>query len=290
MPISRPLIAIDLSDASEAAARWVAAVVPAGSEVVLGHVVDVPEPPGFLRALFPQTDTVSVMAEQGAKQQLQALAQRVPLPAVLCDVRGGKAADAILRIAEERAVNAIILGPHGEREGLGHFVGSTAVKVVRQASVPVLVVRGARRAERPQHVLVAVDDSSASVAALRWGAAFANAMGASLHLMTVVNPVLANALGVAASDSERNTALAQVKAVSGAWLEEVVASLPEPRPALTTSVHVGRPADAIFAAATTVGADFIVLGRNASTLNTMLGSVADTVLRHAEVSTAVVPG
>jgi nucleotide-binding universal stress UspA family protein len=290
MPLSHPLIAIDLSDASEAAARWVAAVVPAGAEVILGHAVDVPEPPGFLRALFPQVDTVSAMAEEGAKRELQDLAARVPFPAVLCDVRGGRAADAILGIAKDRQVNAIILGPNGVREGLGHFVGSTAVKVARQATVPVLVVRGEHRSARPRKVLVAVDDSTASVAALRWAAAFATAMGASLHLMTVVNPVLANALGVAASDSERNTALAQVKAVSGAWLDEVVDALPAPRPTITSSVHVGRPADAIFSAASSTGSDFIVVGRNANTLNAVLGSVADTVLRHAEVSTAVIPG
>jgi nucleotide-binding universal stress UspA family protein len=47
----------------------------------------------------------------------------------------------IIRIAKERHVDLIVIGTHG-RTGIDHMLfGSTAEKVVRKASCPVLTVR-----------------------------------------------------------------------------------------------------------------------------------------------------
>lgn len=49
--------------------------------------------------------------------------------------------DEIIRKAEENAVSLIVLGTHG-RTGLDHLIfGSTAERVVRSASCPVLTIR-----------------------------------------------------------------------------------------------------------------------------------------------------
>ncbi len=291
MPITRPLIAVDLSDAGEATTRWTANIVPAGTTVVLGHAVDVPEPPGFLRDLFPDTDAVVALAEQGARRELTALAARVPIPDVVCDVRAGRAVDVLLQIAEDRGVDSIVLGPHGAREGLGQVIGSTAVKLARQSAVPVIVVRGPSVARKPARLLVAIDESFASAAALRWAALFAVDMGASLHVCTVVPPLLTNALSIAATDAERADAMRQVTDATALWLDEIVAAVPEVRPTMTSSVHLGRPADVITALADAQAADLVVVGRNAGGIaNMLLGSVADAILRHGATSTAVIPG
>ena len=53
----------------------------------------------------------------------------------------GHPADAIVRIAQERGVDLIVMGTHG-RTGLQHvLLGSVAEKVVRLAPCPVLTVR-----------------------------------------------------------------------------------------------------------------------------------------------------
>lgn len=53
----------------------------------------------------------------------------------------GPPADTIVRIAEERQVDLIVMGTHG-RTGLQHMLlGSVAEKVVRTAPCPVLTVR-----------------------------------------------------------------------------------------------------------------------------------------------------
>ena len=56
-------------------------------------------------------------------------------------VESGHPADEIVRVAQERNVDLIMLGTHG-RTGLAHvLLGSVAEKVVRSASCSVLVVR-----------------------------------------------------------------------------------------------------------------------------------------------------
>lgn len=58
----------------------------------------------------------------------------------------GDAAAEIVRMAENRRVDMIVMGTHG-RTGLAHvFLGSVAEKVVRTARVPVLVVKESVRA------------------------------------------------------------------------------------------------------------------------------------------------
>jgi nucleotide-binding universal stress UspA family protein len=57
------------------------------------------------------------------------------------EIAVGHPADAIVRVAEERAADLIVMGTHG-RTGLQHaLLGSVAEKVVRLAPCPVLTVR-----------------------------------------------------------------------------------------------------------------------------------------------------
>lgn len=57
------------------------------------------------------------------------------------EVAVGHAADTIVRFAQERGADLIVMGTHG-RTGLGHvLLGSVAEKVVRLAPCPVLTVR-----------------------------------------------------------------------------------------------------------------------------------------------------
>jgi len=62
----------------------------------------------------------------------------------------GDAAAEIVRVAEEREVDLIVISSHG-RTGLGRILfGSTAEAVVRHASCPVLVVKPPPEEEREQ--------------------------------------------------------------------------------------------------------------------------------------------
>ncbi len=57
------------------------------------------------------------------------------------EVAGGDSAEAIVRLAQERGVDLIVMGTHG-RSGLSHILlGSVAEKVMRQVPCPVLMVK-----------------------------------------------------------------------------------------------------------------------------------------------------
>ncbi|MFC7026929.1 universal stress protein [Halomicroarcula sp. GCM10025324] len=56
-------------------------------------------------------------------------------------VRSGKPARQILEVADERAVDHVVMGSHG-RSGVGRVVfGSVAEAVTRRATVPVTIIR-----------------------------------------------------------------------------------------------------------------------------------------------------
>ena len=82
-----------------------------------------------------------------AEQRLQVLAASQPVPVETLVVWGNPAA-AICRIAQERAIDLIVMSTHG-RTGLAHlFIGSVAERVVRHAPCSVLIVRTPQHEER----------------------------------------------------------------------------------------------------------------------------------------------
>jgi nucleotide-binding universal stress UspA family protein len=68
----------------------------------------------------------------------------VPVAAVMPETVGGRAADEIVRQAKKLKADLIVIGTHGRRGIKRLALGSDAEQVVRNAGVPVLVVRAAR--------------------------------------------------------------------------------------------------------------------------------------------------
>jgi nucleotide-binding universal stress UspA family protein len=82
--------------------------------------------------------------------------QGVKPECVLLESIGGRAADLILAQAKEWLPDLIVMGTHGRRGFLRVALGSDAEQVVHDAGVPVLLVRGKRKAknESPECTLV----------------------------------------------------------------------------------------------------------------------------------------
>jgi nucleotide-binding universal stress UspA family protein len=57
-------------------------------------------------------------------------------------------ADTLLRLVEERKASAVVVGSHGHRGVRELLLGSTTRDLIRHAECPVVVVRGADRADR----------------------------------------------------------------------------------------------------------------------------------------------
>jgi len=106
-------------------------------------------------------------------------------------VVAGEAAEEILKAAETTQARLLVIGTHG-RSGIGRWVyGSTASRLVRGAAVPLVVV-GPHALQRPaaevnlKRILVTLDGSSLSEAALPAATKLATALGARITLVRVV--------------------------------------------------------------------------------------------------------
>lgn len=79
---------------------------------------------------------------QAAREQLEQLAAAAPALAVECVVVQGDPAEQILAAARDRGCELIVMGTHG-RSGLSRLLtGSVAERVMREATCPVLTVKG----------------------------------------------------------------------------------------------------------------------------------------------------
>jgi nucleotide-binding universal stress UspA family protein len=138
------LIAVDGSEHSrkavEAAARLVREMQSA--EVVLLNVADAMVYSGEL----PPFDIEAVERDRRQRQEqllsaAEAHARNCGLRQVLTQSAVGLAAAEILRVADDRGVDQIVMGTHGRGPVGSLLLGSVAQRVVHQAKVPVLLVR-----------------------------------------------------------------------------------------------------------------------------------------------------
>ena len=138
------LIAVDGSEharrAIEAAARLARQMQTV--EVVLLNVADAMVFYGEL----PPFDIEAVERAQRQHQEkllaeAEAHARACGLQKVLTQSAVGLAAQEILRVADERGVDQIVMGTHGRGVVGSLLLGSVAQRVVHQAKVPVLLVR-----------------------------------------------------------------------------------------------------------------------------------------------------
>ena len=102
-------------------------------------------------------------------------------------VRMGDASEEILKAIDETSARLLVMATHG-RSGMGRWIyGSTAGRLLRTSHIPVVVVgpHVAARSDKiaMKHLMVPLDGSPLSEAALPVAAAIAAALGAKLSLV-----------------------------------------------------------------------------------------------------------
>ena len=145
----RILVTTDFSDAGDhAIAHAFRMAADHGAEVVLCHVIEIVVAPNPLYAHYYPTELMSVeISERAERDARQALLERVPqdeslkaVPHTELVVHGTPASE-IIRVAQERNADLIVIATHGHT-GLKHlFLGSVAERVIRHVHCPILVVR-----------------------------------------------------------------------------------------------------------------------------------------------------
>jgi nucleotide-binding universal stress UspA family protein len=144
------LVPVDFSASSRRALDYAAGFAAShGGRLVLLHVVEpvvYPAELGYpsLGALPPQTEY-----ERAGKEQLSLLARQVSGSVeVTAKIRVGQPYVEITRAARELGADLIIISTHGHTGLKRVLVGSTAERVVRHATVPVLTLRATESRQR----------------------------------------------------------------------------------------------------------------------------------------------
>ncbi len=285
--LGRVVVGVDFAEPSAAAAAWTARHLAPGAELVLVHAVYVPEPPGFLKQLYPPSERVVDAARVGAEQQLRDLSRSVGADLIWPEVRAGKPDEVIAGIAAEYAADLIVVGPHAEGQGLRRRLGTTAERVLRRAHSPVLLARGTTDSP-PRRLLAAVDGSEMTRHVLAWTEFLMRTHGSDAVLVHVTAPEPTSApLVTVGADllQDENRGVHEARR----WLEEERRGLVQ-HERVTTAAITGRPAEAIVAEARARDSDLIILGnRGAGVVERFLfGSVAEAVLRETSRPVLVV--
>jgi nucleotide-binding universal stress UspA family protein len=223
--------------------------------------------------LGPQAQLLSNLLALSASENIRAVA----LP--------GKPAEVLPQYAAEAGADLLVLGTARLAGAAGAVLGTTAPRVLRASTVPVLVLHGPDPWLAPRRVLVPTDLSEHSAGVLPVAARLAAALAA---------PAAPEFWPVFVEVPDLEAEGAEVAASRRSYAESELAGFLSGIPALDgvpALVRAGYPSAEICAAAHEWGADLIVLGTHGrrGIPRLFLGSVAERVLRHAPCNALVVP-
>lgn len=206
--------------------------------------------------------------------------------------RGISAAPAILEYAAEEDVDLIAMGTHGRRGLRRVLLGSVAEEVVRAAGCPVLAVRreeGEAELTDFGRIVVPVDFSGHSKLGVRHAVELAEAFGADLRLVHVLEQVTYPDFYFPVSVPEWN--VGTLRGEARKRLVELASEFARGTDLeVEVEVRVGRAAAEIVDVAEGVGADLIVIASHGlhGLERVLLGSVAERVIRQAPCSVLTV--
>lgn len=277
------LLATDASPAAAAATRVVSALAARWS--VTPHVCTVVPPPPMAFDPVGVNIAYSPVIEEELRGEVRDQLTACSADALgwPCETAVGIAAPEIVRIAEARGVDLIVLGlrPHAFLDRM--FRDETALSVMRHASVPVLAVTPLIK-RLPHRVAVAIDFSRASIVAARAALSLIDDDG-SLMLVYVEPPAEPRA-----QDAEGySTIYAQGVAAAFTRLRQELAS--RTKVAIETVVLHGGVAPELLSFAQRADIDVLAVGsqRHSIARRAVVGSVTTALARAATCSLFVIP-
>jgi nucleotide-binding universal stress UspA family protein len=201
---------------------------------------------------------------------------------VVREIQRGSPRDRILEYAASHDIEIIVMGSHGRRRSGRLALGTETQGVVRDASVPVLVVRASddiRNIYPFKRILVPTDGSEHANAALDLGIQTAADTGAALDLLSVVS---VTRYGV---DTETDQLLDRLAKHAQTALEEAAAKAADEGIDVRTAVTNGTVHREISAYAESEGIELLVMGTHGRSEidreRELIGSITERVLRTA---------
>jgi len=207
------------------------------------------------------------------------------------EVIKGAPVETICQHAQDIGADLIVMTSHGRTGFSRAWLGSVADGVIRQAGIPVLLLRSTE-ASRPdrlerlfEHVLVPIDASTVSEQIIDDALSIARAGNGHITLLHVVRPIpiVLPAYGGMPMEAPTVPDMVATEAIAAAARERIGALATRVSQGVDVNTAVvidGRVAQAILDFAAQTSADLVALttrGRGASRL--IVGSTADKILR-----------
>ncbi|WP_323007391.1 universal stress protein [Pseudorhodobacter sp.] len=278
------VVATDFSERSDLAiARAAMIAVKTGAGLHLMHVVDDDQKYRIVKA-------ETALSEQLLQEEAVRLKQTDGLVCA-SEVVLGDPFDGIGSSADALRPDLVVLGAHRRHLLRNVFVGTTAQRTIRRANWPVLMVNAPPK-QTYRNVLLATDLSETSGKAAAHFSALELADSAHctlLHIFRAPAQQLLMSNMLQEGQMDRYLVELQVEA------EQALFEFAEPLPFQNSNRMVrhfnGATSAAILATAADVQADLIVVASQGRVglSKTFLGSVAEEVLRRAEVDVLAIP-
>jgi nucleotide-binding universal stress UspA family protein len=274
------LVGVDESACAKEALAWAAADAAARqTRLTVATVVDLPQ-----LGDVPLTGQMLAAARPAAQQIVYDAIERTRelAPGVQVQVRvaSGNPAAELLRLAED--ADEVVVGSHGASEFAALLIGSVGTQVAEHARGPAVVVRS-RSVAGP--VVVAIDNSPHSDAALEYGFAYAdrhNLPLVALHvypLGAVVYPAMLYPVPPHPATQKRSRIRAEAARTSGHSVERWTEKFPDV--AARTDVTEGTAVHELVEASKTAGLLVVGTRGHGGLAGMLIGSVSHGVMRHA---------
>jgi nucleotide-binding universal stress UspA family protein len=284
------LCPVDFSEPSDLALKYAAAGARAfDATLVVFHVARFELPAYFTAA---QSDALSRQHQAQLKeaknflrlQVRKVLGGETPGVRLQFETADAHPLDAILAAAKKRRADLIVMGTHGRGGARRLWLGSVVENVVRQADVPVFVVR------QKQHEFINTADpqSAPGLATILCPVNFSETSRSALrHAVSLAQQFKARLIVPCIIESGDERSMAEAKRELPVWLNEATAA--ECDTEIVTKR--GQAAEQIVSLAAETKADLVVMGAQyRSSLQTWLsGDTTESVLRHAPAPVLVVP-
>jgi nucleotide-binding universal stress UspA family protein len=209
---------------------------------------------------------------------------------------GGRPDRRIVQLAEEIGAGLIALGSRGLGGISRALLGSVSDSVIRHAHCPVLVVRRGRQQDQvtasifPTKILLATDGSEEANLATTTAADLAHKTGSELHIVNVrlppvyIEPTSEVAHWISSIEERERKEAQQLLDAQAEQIKALGATVAQ------THVRLGRPDEEIVILAEEIGAELIAIGSRGlgGMRRVLMGSVSDSVVRHASCPVLVV--
>ena len=295
----RILVPVDFSEASKKAVTYAMTIASqTNAKLFIAHIV---QDTSAMNYTFPsETYEVEKQQYEAAKRQIQKLIPEecAGMFDVEMIVKTGNVDSELLGIAEEEAVDLVVMGSHGRRHFGRWFIGSVTERLLRKLPVPVLSVSHVSPEKHAielglvsvHKILYAADLAEASTVGMQYAIELARGTGAKLTVAHVVDHTNFTLL--------TNTAAGYLETSKKMWVDSVTRKLHElvarekpPDMDIEVAILEGKPYEQILRFADDHGIDIIVLNLQSRGIleRAFLGSTAERVVRLAHMPVLSVP-